>query len=411
MDFSDILQKLRLGEHEHKAFQSRINRFISALNANLCSLALDADAMLGGSFAKGTMLKGDFDCDVFVRFGPRHRRDRISDLLADALKGLRAVRFHGSRDYFQVKRPGLVYEIVPVLRIKHPREAENVTDMSPMHVEWILTKIKRGPALKEQIMLAKAFCKAQNVYGAESYIGGFSGHVIDILVAYYGSFQSLLKNAATWNRFKVIDIENHGSAKDLNESKISPLIVIDPVDWRRNAAAALSEEKWLLFKQAARAFIEAPSQAFFIRKQPTIKDLRLAAAGNQLIAVKAIPSEGNRDIVGCRLAKAFAYIKNELIRHDFKVLSCGWQWNRAALFWYILPKGLLSAEKVHQGPPLSASSDATRFRKKHPKAYEAHGRLSVSLKREFRDARALVKFLLNEPYVKTRVKKATLAAP
>ena len=43
------------------------------------------------------------------------------------------------------------------------------------------------------IRIAKAFCHANNSYGAESYINGFSGYALELLVYYYGSFLKFIK--------------------------------------------------------------------------------------------------------------------------------------------------------------------------------------------------------------------------
>ena len=56
----------------------------------------------------------------------------------------------------------------------------------------------------------------------------------------------------------IIDLEKHG-AKEFDE----PLVVIDPVDPRRNVAAAVSLDRMVEFVEIARGYLDAPSDLFF----------------------------------------------------------------------------------------------------------------------------------------------------
>ena len=197
-----VLRDIKPSEEVPAAIQKQLE----AINKALSKKDIKATAVVGGSLAKGTHLKGDHDVDVFVKFGLKHKSHNLSDLLFDAIKSMKPERIHGSRDYFQIHKSKLTYEIVPVLDIKQAKQSQNVTDFSPWHVEWVK---KNGKDLKEDIRLAKKFCKAAKVYGAESYIRGFSGHVLDILVISAGGFIPLLESALNWKPKVVVDIEDH----------------------------------------------------------------------------------------------------------------------------------------------------------------------------------------------------------
>ena len=134
-----------------------VRKFLNSLNAELKKKKIKAKAMLGGSFAKDTWLKGDYDVDIFVKFDLKYDDRSLSTLLAKAIKKFKPTKLHGSRDYFWVRNT-VKYEIVPVRNIKKPEQALNVTDFSPGHVEWVN---KAGKKYKKEIMLAKKFCKAQ----------------------------------------------------------------------------------------------------------------------------------------------------------------------------------------------------------------------------------------------------------
>jgi tRNA nucleotidyltransferase (CCA-adding enzyme) len=401
----DVLKVFKPSQEEQVAVSQKIARFIGTLEKRLTERKLKAKVILGGSAAKGTFLSGDFDCDVFVQFDESYRGKDISKLLKTALpKSLETL--HGSRDYYRLIYEGLNFEIIPVLA--YSRNPENVTDMSPLHVDWIKKKIAKNSKLPDEIILTKAFCKAQEIYGAESYIGGLSGHVVDILCAYYGSFERLMKAIPGWKMHEVIDIEGYGTAKNLNKSKISPLILIDPVDPSRNAAAALTHEKFEILKARATAYNKKPAISFFKRKELSIEDLKRKAKGQKLLMMELIPLEGKKDIVGGKLLKAYEHTKRYLDIYEFKVKESGWMWNSVATFWFIVDRKQLSETRIHKGPPAHAKSSVERFMEKYPGAKTKAGWLYVIVPRDYRRPEDLLSDIAKSDYVKERVKKAKL---
>ena len=114
---------------------------------------------------------------------------------------------HGSRDYFRLKiSPDFFIELIPVKKVKNPKESENITDLSYSHVNYIKRKVKSKKVLDE-IRIAKAFCYATKCYGAESYIKGFSGYALELLVYYYKGFMKFIKAMEKAKEKIVIDIE------------------------------------------------------------------------------------------------------------------------------------------------------------------------------------------------------------
>jgi len=167
MDYSQILARYRPHDKEFARIQFRINEFMQKLKNELKKNKINADVMLGGSAAKGTILKNNFDCDIFVRFNKTYRdqNSKLSDILETALKPWKnLVRVHGSRDYFNIRLDNINYEIIPVLLVKFPKDALNVTDMSPLHVSWINSELRKKPALRDEIRLAKVLCIANDLY-------------------------------------------------------------------------------------------------------------------------------------------------------------------------------------------------------------------------------------------------------
>ena len=387
---------------EKKALLATSKSFISKLNDKL----KEGRAVLGGSIAKGTWLKGDYDVDVFVLFNKEYKDKNISMILEKKLKSLKPIKISGvrkikgSRDYFQIRQDPYTFEVVPILNINRASSAENITDVSPLHTKWV--KKNSDKKLLNEIRLTKAFCKANKLYGAESYIRGFSGYSLEILTINYGSFVKLMKNAAKWKEGMKIDVEKH--FKGLNRSKVSPLIIIDPVQHDRNTAAALSLKKFDSFVELAKKFNRNPSVAFFKREKLDMEKLKDAV----VVKVKAL--QGKDDVVGGKLLKAFEFIGKRLREEGYKFSDYDWEWDDYAIFWYHVKNKELSKKYKHFGPPVKEDDHLEKFKKKYKgKRLQRQGsRVYVELTRDKPYVVDFMKKLLNHSYLKDKVKDMRL---
>jgi len=374
----------------------RINEFLEELQLRIDKKKVSAKVFLGGSFAKGTYLKDNYDIDIFIRFDKKYLKEDLSKLLESCLKGLKYEMVHGSRDYFQINNE-FKFEIVPVLEINKPEDAVNVTDMSPLHVNWVL---KNGKDLKEDIILLKQFCKACKVYGAESYIKGFSGHVVDILVINYDGFLNVLKASLKWKKKEIIDYHNHhkGDALwNLNKSKLqSPLIVIDPILHSRNAAAALSKEKLDVFVSCAKRFLKKPSKYFFIVKEFDSENYK-----GLVLEFESV--KGKEDVVGAKVLKAFEFIVKGL--DEFVVVDSGWEWSETNnKMWFKVKDNEIEEEYERIGPPVNRVEDVDKFKLKHNDTYVKSGKVCCKIKRKYFKVEDKIKSLVKDKYVTERLK-------
>ena len=416
-----ILKKYKTSKKEHDVILKKIDHFLHDIRIGLEKENIDAYVMLGGSAAKGTFLKHDFDCDVFVRFiYDKYKEKDISNLLEKALKHMKGTayeRVHGSRDYFTGKWKDLHYEIIPVLYINDKRMAKNITDMSPLHVEWLNQHLTEE--IRDQIILTKLFFKAQKVYGAESYMNGFSGHIVDLLTIYYGSFKELLENIVRWQEKELINMTPHPiNINDLNPDKIqSAIIVIDPVQPERNAAAAVGFEQFYQIQNQATALLENPSEKFFQRKSIGTKELKAMKKDAEkkqqaMVIIKALPSHGKLDTIGTKIFKTHEFIEEELKRNGFTVEKTAWDWeedqDKEALLWYITKEKKLSATQEHAGPPLKLKEDVAAFQKKHKKFFFKENRIFATVKRKYTTPEALIKDLMKDKRIKEKARKWSL---
>ncbi|MEK6947009.1 MAG: nucleotidyltransferase domain-containing protein [Nanoarchaeota archaeon] len=408
---NEVLKDIQPDKAYENEIFTRLNGIISKINQG----QKDKKAILGGSGAKGTWLK-TFDADIFVLFDYKKykdKSDKISDVLEKILnrKFKKIIKLHGSRDYFQIKENNFTFEIVPILKINKSEQAKNITDVSPLHSNWV----KKHKKLVNEIKLTKQFAQANNVYGAESHIKGFSGYVCEILTVYYGSFLNLIKNSAKWDDKVVVDAEKYYRGKDVfkivNVSKlVSPLIVIDPVQKGRNAAAALSVEKFEAFKKAAKEFLKSPSKELFVKKDLKSLFLGLKSNNKKLVIIEAEPLAGKIDVVGSKLMKTFEFFSQRLAKHDFKIIKSGWEWNKNSnsFFYFIFNKEPLPKTVEVEGPPLEMKQHVDNFRKIHKKTLEKNRKIYAVDKRKYIFPEDLLKELIKSDYSKERSKSLKL---
>ena len=400
----EALKDIKPTPAEEKAAAKRIGEVV----ARVQKLVPEAKGVLGGSGEKGTWLKQSHDADIFVQF-PKGR-EAISDLLERKIsRAFKLQRLHGSRDYFQTRLGDFVFEIIPIISIKKAEEAENITDVSPLHAKWV----KKYAKLADDIRLAKQFFKAAGAYGAESHISGFSGYICEVLTIYYGGFAGLAKGLASWKPKTIIDVAGAHKGKnvlfELDRSKtVGPLIVIDPVQPSRNAAAAVSEEKYLRIIDHAKRFLKRPSKDFFTIRRLDKTELKKRAGKDELFFLEAVPLPGKPDVVGCKLLKVHEFFVQQLGARGFAVRESGWDWGEKARYYYILKGGNIPPEIVVRGPPARMKKHAERFRKAHRETFEKNGTWYAKEKREFTDARTLMAALIKDPRVSERVRKIIL---
>ncbi len=366
---------------------------------------------VGGSGAKNTWLKNTHDIDIYVKFNYKkysQKSKELSDILNKYLKKSfkNLSRVHGSRDYFQINYEGYTLEIIPILDIKSPEQAKNITDFSVHHVKYINKQTKKYPKLANEIRLAKVFAKANKFYGAESYIKGVSGYVLEILVSKYGSFTKFAKNASKWKSKTIIG--NVREAEKLNwAKKISPLILIDPVQPDRNAAAALSIEQYKNIIKFSKKFVKSPSESLFEQKPLDIKQFK--KQGN-LTIIEVQPLKGKKDISGAKALKAFEF----LIKHskDYEVVDSNFDYDEILTVYYIVTKKKeISNEYKHYGPPTENKEALVQFKKTNKLPIKTDKKLKkyyVIKKREHNKIRDHIKYLLEKEEVTSRIRNSVL---
>ncbi len=405
-----VLKENKPSDAEKSFFTKNANSLLKIINAQLKKDKIQATAVVGGSFAKGTYTKRNFDCDIFVKFEMLYSNFDISKLLEKSLDKIPEIKFkkiHGSRDYFECNYNEMHFEIVPVLKVRNIKDIKNVTDASIFHVKWVIDNIQKNKKLVDDIIVTKLFLKAANIYGAESFIRGFSGHVVDIMIIYYGGFIQLLEAASKWKDKEIIDINKvyKNPLKELNKSKIdSPLIVIDPIQKDRNAAAGLSEESYNALKKLAKEFLKNPDISFFKKKPFSIDELKKELKKENSLLYSIIPVKGSKDIVGTKMLKVFERIAKQLELNNFNLKSKGWYWNEIvgnqaeAYYWFVFKDKVFSKEEERIGPPINRKNFVEIFKKKHKNTYVKNNRICAIVKRKYPNPEAIIAQLQHEKF-------------
>ncbi len=387
----EVLKRIEPPEEDLKLIDDSVKKIFNGLNKRIKKLKINAETFVGGSFAKKTVIKKDeYDVDIFIRFDKKYRRQDISKLTGRIIKGMKNISvIHGSRDYFRIKfAKDFFIEIVPVLKINKPEEAENITDLSYSHVNYIKKKIKSEKILDE-IRIAKAFCFANKCYGAESYINGFSGYGLELLIYYYGSFLKFLKELIKVKERKIIDIERHFKRKknillDLNAAKLtSPIILIDPTYKQRNALAALSQKTFERFQKAAKKFLKKPSIKDFELKKTDLEKIEKSAKkkNQEFVLAEIHTNKQPGDVAGSKLLKFYNYFAKE-IGKLFDINKKGFNYNgvQAARF-YIVAKS--KKELIITGPNVKDEKSVKNFKKKHKNTFVKSKRIHAREKIKF----------------------------
>ena len=387
----EVVKRIEPSNEELNYINLYLKNFIDKLNKKISSLKINAEIFVGGSFAKKTLIKKNkYDIDLFLRFDKMHKKENISELTKKILKDFSNVSvIHGSRDYFRIAtEENFFIELIPVIKVNNSKDAENITDLSYSHVKYINKKIN-SQKLKQEVMIAKEFCYACNVYGAESYIKGFSGYSIELLIVKYKSFMNMIKNLSKADDKLIIDIEKYYKNKNelmmnINSSKLnSPIILIDPTFKQRNALAGLSQETFNRFKEHCKEFLKSPSIEYFEMKKTDLEKVRLDAKKKkfEFILLEAKTNKQEGDIAGSKLLKFYNHIYGEISRY-FEMKNKGFNYNgkKSARYFFVCKN---RENLIYEGPSTKDEKSSKEFKKEHKNVFEKKGRFYAREKINF----------------------------
>ncbi|MGV8085080.1 MAG: CCA tRNA nucleotidyltransferase [Candidatus Bilamarchaeum sp.] len=409
-DFESVLSHLRPTKEDIESELHLANSIISNINSTISSLGYnDCSAVLTGSVAKGTFLRNKKDIDVFVLFPNSTPRENLeSIILGIFLKSFPDTGYqlsYAEHPYVRFHYEGRRIDLVPAYKIENSDQRISAVDRSVLHTKFVNTNLRR--AAIDDVLLLKAFLKANSLYGAEIKIQGFSGYLCELLIIKFGSFSKLLSAASKWNiKSKILfDLEKIYSTKKSKEEiqkKLGDFVFIDPTDPNRNVAAAVSKESLSKFAKLCSSFLKSPSGLWFL-KQPESFESRvnkISKSGNVYI-LKIPKAQVVDDVLWGQIRKLNGQLERCLA--DFEPKSILADDNRHLVFIAIcLTHNKLLSDMLIKGPPVSMKKNVLDFKKSHPRAQFSikKGNIYAKVKRPIKDPeKAIRKFF--ESYSKS----------
>ena len=376
----EVLSRIRPTEEERAFVKELMGKLENLAGETIEELGLDVEPHFVGSLAKDTYLAGDHDVDLFLAFPldtpPEELRKKGLELgitIAEKLDSYEIA--YAEHPYVRASYKGVSVDLVPCYDVRSWKDVRTAVDRSILHTKWVNEHLK---GRNDEVRLLKRFLKGINAYGSEIYVRGFSGYLAEIFVIKYGSFLDVLKNADFMLRQKIIDpadwlrrepeIARKTVKREVSEDK--PLIVIDPVDPRRNVSSNLSWERYGIFYFKSGEFLMRPSIEFFFppKKEKGYYLEELRKRGTALVTLLIDAPEVVDDILLPQLERSARGFEKALEREDFRVL--GWNVGRAGKAFIMLELDRAERERVKLKPgPEFFTERGRRFYEKNKKVW------------------------------------------
>lgn len=381
----EVLQKIKPSREERELIERIKGELLGLVKEEIEKAGLEVRPYFVGSLAKDTYLAGDHDIDLFLAFP---LDTPIAELREEGFKLAEAIgkrldsyeKAYAEHPYISGRYRGFDVDLVPCYDVNSWRDVRTAVDRSILHNRWVLEHLK---GRNDEVRLLKRFFKGINVYGSEIYVRGFSGYLTELLIIHFGSFLDVLEGADFMHRKKIIDPEGwlkkerERALKTIEREKGAPLIVLDPVDPRRNVASALSWEKFARFYFKANEFLKAPSEGFFFPGERQIGDYRhvLRSRGTHMVILMFRKPPLIDDILLPQLEKSARGFQKALEKQGFEIYGINWGYENRAFIMFEVDRAERPRIKPLPGPEFY-SRRALPF-------YEKHGKVWVKGKRLF----------------------------
>ncbi len=403
----NVLARITPGRTERERTEAVLRKIRAATEDAVKSAGLSYT--LAGSYLRDTWLPDKKEFDIFVLFPEAVTRAElekkglaIGKRIVASLGGSYEIAY-AEHPYVRADVGGYAVDFVPCYDIKEPGRIKSAVDRTPHHNRYILGALKEG--MSSEVRLLKQFCKGIGVYGSDLCVEGFSGYLTELLIIRYGSFMSLVSSASSWEAGGVfIDLAKHHTRKpDLKEMfPAQPLVVIDPVDRKRNVAAALSPANFEKFRVSCGSFVKSPEEGYFRLGRAVLKKdafgRLLRSRGTHVITASFRRPGVVDDVLYPQMRRTARRLSAIMEDSDFRVLGrgvyCGS--GRCVLFFELEVWQLPAVRKVW-GPPVFSRSHSEDFIRK----YSGAGRMNVDgqewtaeVKRQWRDVDTLMAAVL-----------------
>lgn len=391
--FSKVLPRIKPSKREQERDLETAKKILSRVRSKV---PRHISVALMGSVAKGTNLLGNRDFDVFLLFPKSYTHHEMATLGLHYAKSA-ADKYelaYAEHPYLRAWISGQRVDIVPSFKIERIEERASSVDRSQLHTAYVNARM--GGPQRDEVRLLKKFMQTLGVYGAELKVEGFSGYLCELLILHYGSLEKLMHAASSWHR-PTLDLANTGNP-DIGKLYDSPMVVIDPVDPKRNVAAVVSATSLYRFVLSCRQFLANPSEKFFFKEREVHSKKRLSslisARNTSPIAVLFPAPHLVEDILWPQLKKTTLSLVNQLSQNDFEVFGY-YYWSdglECAILLELQCESLPSVRKLY-GPAVWMRKATEDFLRAHKSAYNLHiehERITAMEKRQFSSAHSLI---------------------
>lgn len=369
---NEVIRKVTPSDKENVLSFS--NDLVKNLGEKLKSSGINAEVQVQGSVAKDTWISGETEIDMFIMIPKTCTREVFTKVL-EVIKGFlgeKWVEAYAEHPYIKAEIKGYKIDFVPCFKIQRAEEVMSSVDRTPLHTAFLKSRLDRKR--RAEVRLLKKFMLGIGMYGAEIKVGGFSGYLCELLILSYGSFIRVLKEIIDWKERIVIDYAGlyKGEKEKIKKTFEEPLVVVDPVDRRRNVAAAVRRDKLDEFVVAARAFLKGPNKNFFYPNNTKAYDANGVSHAMKYRQstfvfirfgkVKAVP-----DVLWGQLYKTSSSLRKLIEQEEFKVLrdSVWSDEKRFNVLVFELEQRFLTNIKKRFGPPIKKMAECEKFLQKH----------------------------------------------
>jgi len=328
---------------------------------------IDDDRILGlsvgGSYAKGTWLTEDNDIDFFVKINPNVNKREFEQLGTriglSALSKYRPYLRYSDHPYVEAKIQKVRINIVPCYQVNRG-QWKSAADRSPFHTIFMTENLDEK--MKGQVRILKRFLKSIGIYGSQLSVGGFSGYVTEILILRYRSFKEAVSLVANMNRDKQLIALNEPDPQYLPLFN-SSIIIIDPIDPRRNLGAAISTESLGKFILAARSLIQNPSIGYFKSTENKFDIRVLEKVKPNLLIVEFKIRKRSPDVIWGQLKRSLTALSKQLSISGFNAFgsTCITDENEYAAFVFLVEFTTLPSFTLNVGPEIFRMRDTETF--------------------------------------------------
>ena len=381
-DLKGILERARPSREESDNLSRTSEYILNSIRSYCTSNSINAEPLVVGSFSKGTNLSGS-DLDIFVVFSKDYSRQEMERLglkighqcLPDSREK------YAEHPYVSGTLNGIKVDVVPCFQHSSDESIISSVDRTPLHTEFIRKNLSEEQ--KDEVRLLKLFLKSAGIYGSEIRVQGFSGYVCELLIYHLGTFArtvewlSGLKEKATL-----------GDTSHIFSS--SSLIIVDPTDIKRNAAAAVSEDSYYSSIAVARCYLDSPGDEYF--KLPEYPERSLYRdRGTYIFLITVRKPDLVDDIIYSQALRLEKMIRQVSSDSGFRVFGTHMIVNGNIEILIEIDVEYLPVFRTQMGPPVT-SDNALEFLKKWNEderrirgPYISAGRLYVEVENEIRD--------------------------